>query len=257
MELPKNRFKQALVKGRPQIGLWSTLCSNIGSEILAYSGFDWIAVDMEHAANELPVVFSQLQSYDPSPTTAVVRLPWNDPVVVKRVLDIGAFNLLFPMIQTAAEAEAAVASAYYPPRGIRGVSLAQRGNKYGRIKEYTTAFERELCILVQIETRAALNRVEEITAVDGIDGVFFGPADLSADLGHLGQPGHADVKAALAEGLAKCKNVGKPAGILTAVEADSIHWLKEGYVFVAVGTDTAILTRGADALLARIKEGIA
>ena len=110
---------------------------------------------------------------------------------------------------------------------------------------------------MQIEARAALNRVEEITAVDGIDGVFFGPADLSADLGHLGQPGHADVKAALAEGLAICKNVGKPAGILTAVEADSIHWLKEGYVFVAVGTDTAILTRGAAALLARIKEGIA
>ena len=110
---------------------------------------------------------------------------------------------------------------------------------------------------MQIETRAALDRVEEIAAVDGIDGVFFGPADLSADLGHLGQPGHADVKAALAEGLAKCNKAGKPAGILTAAEADSIHWLKEGYIFVAVGTDTAILARGADALLARIKEGAA
>ena len=257
MDLPKNSFKQALSEMRPQIGLWSTLCSNIGSEILAHAGYDWIVVDMEHSPNEIPNVYTQLQSYDPSPTAAVVRLPWNDPVTVKRVLDIGAYSLLFPMIQDAEEAAAAVRSTRYPPRGIRGVSLNQRGNRYGRIQEYAANFERELCITVQVETRAALARVEEIAAVDGVDGVFFGPADLSADMGYLGQPGHPDVKAALAEGLAKCRKAGKPAGILTGPEADSIHWLKEGYVFVAVGADTAILARGAEALLGRIKEGIA
>ncbi|UCH73947.1 MAG: HpcH/HpaI aldolase/citrate lyase family protein [Rhodospirillales bacterium] len=257
MELPKNTFKQALAEMRPQIGLWSTLSSNIASEALAHSGYDWVVIDMEHSPNEIPDVYAQLQSYDPSPTAAVVRLPWNDPVVVKRVLDIGAFSLLFPMIQTAEEAQAAVASTRYPPRGIRGVSLNQRGNRYGRIASYVKEFERELCITVQIETTAALGRVEEIAAVDGVDGIFFGPADLSADMGYLGQPGHPEVKEALAEGLAKCRKAGKPAGILTAVEADSIHWLREGYVFVAVGTDTAILARGADALLARIKEGTA
>lgn len=256
MELPRNRFKQALVEMRPQIGLWSTLSSNIASEVIAYAGYDWVVVDMEHSPNEIPGVYTQLQSYDPSPTSAVVRLPWNDPVVVKRVLDIGAYSLLFPMIQTADEAKAAVASTRYPPRGIRGVSLNQRGNRYGRVAGYVADFEKELCLTVQIETTAALGRVEEIAAVDGIDGIFFGPADLSADMGYLGQPGHPKVKEALAEGLAKCKAAGKPAGILTGAEADSIHWLKEGYVFVAVGTDTAILARGADALLARIREGI-
>lgn len=256
MELPKNAFKQALAKMRPQIGLWSTLSSNIGSEVLAHAGYDWIVVDMEHSPNEVPGVYSQLQSYDPSPSSAVVRLPWNDPVVVKRVLDIGAYSVLFPMIQTVEEAQAAVASTRYPPRGIRGVSLNQRGNRYGRIQNYTADFEKELCITVQIETTAALKRVPEIAAVDGVDGVFFGPADLSADMGFLGQPGHPEVKAALAEGLAMCKKAGKPAGILTGAEDDSIHWLKEGYVFVAVGTDTAILSRGADALLGRIRDGI-
>ncbi len=257
MHLPKNTFKQALAEKRPQIGLWSTLSSNIGSEVLAHAGYDWIVVDMEHSPNEVPTVYTQLQSYDPSPTAAVVRLPWNDPVVVKRVLDIGAYSLLFPMIQTVEEATAAVASTCYPPRGIRGVSLNQRGNRYGRIADYVSKFETELCITVQIETTAALGRVEEIAAVDGVDGIFFGPADLSADMGYLGQPGHPKVKEALAEGLARCNKAGKPAGILTGAEADSIHWLKEGYVFVAVGTDTAILARGADALLGRIRDGIA
>lgn len=257
MELPNNTFKRALAEMRPQIGLWSTLSSNLASEVLAHAGYDWVVVDMEHSPNEIPTVYTQLQSYDPSPTAAVIRLPWNDPVVVKRVLDIGAFSLLFPMIQTVEEAKKAVASTRYPPRGIRGVSLNQRGNRYGRIASYASEFETELCITVQIETTAALGRVDEIAAVDGIDGIFFGPADLSADMGYLGQPGHPEVKAALAEGLVKCRKAGKPAGILTAAEADSIHWLKEGYVFVAVGTDTAILARGADALLARIREGIA
>jgi 4-hydroxy-2-oxoheptanedioate aldolase len=256
LQLPRNTFKQALAEMRPQIGLWSTLSSNIASEVLAHAGYDWIVVDMEHSPNEIPGVYTQLQSYDPSPTAAVVRLPWNDPVVVKRVLDIGAYSLLFPMIQTVEEAMAAVASTRYPPRGIRGVSLNQRGNRYGRIAGYVTDFETELCITVQIETKAALGRVEEIAAVDGIDGIFFGPADLSADMGYLGQPGHPKVKDALAEGLTKCRKAGKPAGILTGAEADSIHWLKEGYVFVAVGMDTGILARGADALLGRIKDGI-
>ena len=254
MQLPVNRFKQALKQGRSQIGLWNSLTSNLVAEVIAPAGYDWVVIDMEHASNTLQTLLGQLEVYDPTPTTSIVRPAWNDPVMVKQILDLGANSLLFPMVQTAEEAQRAVSSTRYPPKGIRGVSLAQRSNRFGRYKDYFQRIEQEICVLVQIETRAALSRLEEIAAVEGIDGLFFGPADLSADMGLLGQPGHPEVKATLESAAARCKKVGKPAGILTAVEADAKHFLKNGFTFVAVGSDSVLLTRAADGLLQRMRE---
>lgn len=186
MNYPRNSFKHAIAKGDKQIGLWNSLCSNIAADVLAPAGYDWVLLDMEHSPSDLRTVLGQLQAYQAEGTIAVVRPTWNDPVLVKPLMDMGATTLLFPMVQSAAEAAKAVASTRYPPRGNRGVSLSQRGNRYGRVKDYVARVEEETCILVQIETREALSQVGEIAAVEGVDGVFFGPADLSADMGIIG-----------------------------------------------------------------------
>ena len=258
MELntPENPFKHALHKERPQIGLWSSLCSNWAAETIALAGFDWILIDMEHSPNDLTTLLGQLQVYESVPSTPVVRPPWNDPVIIKRILDLGVYNLLVPMVQTPDDAAAAVRATRYPPNGIRGVSLNQRANRFGRFKDYMTRAEEEICVIVQIETGEALDRLEEIAAVAGVDAVFFGPADLSASMGLLGQPGHPDVWAAIDDGLARCRRVGKPVGILTGQEPDSLRCLRSGFAFVATGADTALLARAADGLAARMREGM-
>lgn len=254
MKLTQNPFKAAIRRNRAQIGLWSSLCSNIVADVVSDAGYDWALIDMEHSPNDLMSVLGQLQVYRASPTAAVVRPPWNEAVVVKRLLDLGAFSLLFPMIQSAEEAEAAVRATRYPPRGIRGVSLIQRGNRYGRVDDYIERVEDELCVLVQIETRAALDRIDEIAAVDGVDGVFFGPADLSADLGLLGKPAHPEVTAAITEGFAAVRRAGRPAGILVGDVDQAAHWLKTGFSFVACVTDIALLARGARTTLEQVRE---
>lgn len=256
MKFPTNRFKQAIARDERQVGLWSTLCSNLVADVLASAGYDWIVIDMEHSANDLMSVLGQLQAYEVGDTTPVVRVPWNEPVMVKRLLDLGAFSLLFPMVQDADEAAAAVRSTRYPPQGVRGVALGQRANRFGRVEDYVERVEDEICVLVQIETRAALARVDEIAAVDGVDGVFFGPADLSADMGLLGQPGHPDVSAAIGDAAARAREAGKPTGILIGDENQAIGWLREGFAFVACGADTALLARGADGLVARVRAAI-
>jgi 4-hydroxy-2-oxoheptanedioate aldolase len=248
MQFASNPFKEAISQNRAQIGIWNSLCSIIAADILGTAGFDWVLIDMEHSPNDMMSVLGQLQAYEVGGTVPVVRPPWNDPVVIKRILDLGAFSLLIPMVQTAEEARAAVSATRYPPTGIRGVSLAQRGNRYGRIGDYLQRVEKEICILVQIETRVALSNIEEIAAVDGVDGVFFGPADLSADMGLIGQPTHEDVVAAIDEGARKVAAVGKPTGTLIGDLKLVEHWLKSGFSFVACGTDIALLARGAENL---------
>lgn len=255
MKFPINSFKQAISNGQRQIGLWSCLCSNLTADVIGTAGYDWIVIDMEHTVNDLPAVLGQLQALEVGDTTPVVRVPWNEPVIVKRLLDLGAFTLLFPMVQSAEEATAAVAATRYPPKGIRGVALGQRASRFGRVEDYAERVEQEICVLVQIETRRGLANVAEIAAVDGIDGVFFGPADLSADMGLFGKPGHPDVTAAILEGAKKVKELDKPTGILIGNETQAIGWLDAGFEFVACGSDIAILARGAEALLARVKEG--
>ncbi len=255
MKIAENAFKKAIRSGAPQIGLWNSLSSGLVADILGTAGFDWVLIDMEHSPNDLFSVMHQLQAYAPSSTHPVVRPPWNEPVMVKRLLDLAAFSILFPMVQNAEEAAAAVAACRYPPRGVRGVSLNHRGNRFGAAREdYLDHGEENIAVLVQIETRCALEAIEEIAATEGVDGVFFGPADLSADFGLLGQPGHPEVAEAIREGLAVLRKLGKPGGILVPDADQARTWLDEGMCFVAAGTDLALLAGGARALRAACNE---
>jgi 4-hydroxy-2-oxoheptanedioate aldolase len=253
MELPRNKFKQAIRDGRLQIGLWSSLCSNIAAEAVADSGFDWVLLDGEHSPNEVPGVMSQLQAFAGGTATPIVRPAWNDAVMVKRVLDIGAQSILVPYVQNADEATRAVASVRYPPAGIRGVAAATRASRYGRVTDYLKSADSEICLLVQVETRAALTQLEAIAKVDGVDGVFIGPSDLAASMGHIGNPAHAEVQAALEDAVKRLKAAGKPAGILTLSEDEARRYIGWGYIFVAVGSDIGLLSRGADLLAKKFK----
>jgi 4-hydroxy-2-oxoheptanedioate aldolase len=188
-----------------------------------------------------------------SVTMPVVRVPWNDQVFIKRVLDVGARTLLVPMIETAEQARAAVAACRYPPEGMRGVAGSVRASRYGRIKDYHKRANAEICLLLQIETKLGLDALEEIAAVEGVDGVFIGPADLSAALGYLGDNRNPAVREAILGALARLKKAGKPAGILTPVEEDAKFWIEQGFGFVALGNDAALLARQAEALRARFK----
>ncbi len=248
MELQRNAFKAALKDGRLQIGLWSSLCSNVAAEVIADSGFDWILIDTEHSPNEVPDVLAQLQACGRGTATPIVRPAWNDPVLIKRYLEIGATTLLIPFVQNAEEARRAVAACRYPPAGIRGVTTMGRGSRYGRVADYLKRADGEIGLLVQIETGAALDVLEEIAAVDGVDGVFIGPADLSASLGQIGNPSHPAVQEAMKGAVDRLRAVGKPAGILAPREDDARRYIEWGYTFVAVGTDIGLLARHADAL---------
>jgi 4-hydroxy-2-oxoheptanedioate aldolase len=255
--LPPNRFKAALRHGQRQIGLWSALCSNIASEVIAGAGFDWILLDTEHAPNEIPGLLSQLQAMSHGTAEPVVRCAWNDAVLVKRILDVGARSLLVPFVQNAEEARRAVAATRYPPRGIRGVAVAPRANLYGRVADYHRTAHESTCVLVQVETRAALGEIEAIASVEGVDGIFIGPSDLAADMGHLANPRHPEVQAAIAEGCARIRAAGTAAGILTADPDEAVRYFESGFTFVAVGSDVGILARGSEALAARCREEIA
>src|SRR6478672_11699380 len=238
VEFQTNPFKRALREGRLQIGLWSSLCSNIAAEIISDSGFDWILLDTEHSPNEIPDLVTQLQAVQRGTATPIIRPAWNDAVLAKRALDIGAQTLLFPYVQSVEEAKRAVAS---------------RASRYGRVSGYLTKANAEICVLVQVETRAALDQIDAIAAVDGIDGVFIGPSDLAASLGHLGNPQHADVQKAMENAVKRLKAVGKPAGILTGNEDEARRYIDWGYLFVAVGADVGLLARNADALAKKFK----
>jgi 4-hydroxy-2-oxoheptanedioate aldolase len=254
MNLAVNPFKQALREGRPQIGLWTSLCSNIAAEVLAHSGFDWILVDTEHAPNELPGVMSQLQALYGGTATPVVRPAWNDIVIIKRLLDIGAHNLLVPYVQTVEEARAAVAATRYPPKGVRGVAVLHRSNKFGRVTDYFPRIHDEICLVVQIETQRALDNLDAIAAVEGIDGLFIGPSDLAAALGHLGQTNHPDVRAAIEDAFKRIRKAGKAPGILAPVEAEARHWLGQGCTMLAVGSDLNLLARHSEQLARSFKK---
>ena len=252
-EFRKNAFKAGLAAGQLQIGLWSSLCSNIAAEIISDSGFDWILLDTEHSPNEIPDLVTQLQAMELGTATPIIRPAWNDAVLAKRCLDIGAQTLLFPYVQNVEEAKAAVASTRYPPAGIRGVSVAARASRYGRTPGYLGKANAEICVLVQVETGEAMTQLEAIAKVDGVDGVFIGPSDLAASLGHLGNPQHADVQAAIKDAVTRLKALGKPAGILTGNEEEARRYIDWGYLFVAVGADVGLLAKNADALAKKFK----
>jgi 4-hydroxy-2-oxoheptanedioate aldolase len=245
-ELPVNRFKRALGEGRRQIGLWTVLGTGTVAEILAAVGFDWLLIDTEHAPNELTMVLDQLRAMEGGTATPVVRPAWNDAVIFKRLLDIGAQSFLVPYVQTAEEARRAVAATRYPPLGNRGVAVTHRANRYGAVAGYHARAHEQICVLVQIETKKALAELEAIAAVDGIDGLFIGPSDLSADLGHLGENRHPEAIAAFEDACARARRAGKPIGILAPVEEDARRYLEMGFTYVAVGNDASLLRQTAE-----------
>lgn len=256
MKLAANAFTRAIRAGEKQIGLWTSLSSNFAAEVVAPAGYDWVLLDMEHSPNDLSSILGQLQVFASGPTTAIVRPEWNDPVLVKRLLDIGAPGLLFPMVQTVEEAERAVAATRYPPRGIRGVSGSTRANAFGRMSDYFERVEEETTVILQLETKAAVARAAEIAAVDGVSGVFFGPADIAADMGLLGKPMDAAVWALIRPAAKKIMALGIPVGTLVQDPKFASELLTEGFTFVACGSDTALLAKGADTLLAQVKAAI-
>jgi 4-hydroxy-2-oxoheptanedioate aldolase len=251
--LPKNQLKRALAEGRPQIGLWSSLASHVSAEVIAHSGFDWVLIDMEHSPNELPLVLSQLQAMSDGTASLVVRPPWNDPVLFKRLLDIGVQTFVVPFVQTAEEAERAVAATRYPPAGVRGIATTTRASRFGRVRSYPMIANAEICVIVQIESAAAVANIEAIAAIDGADGLFIGPSDLAAALGHTGDNQHPEVRAVIEDAIARIRATGKFAGILAPVEADARHWLERGCLFVGVGSDVGLLALHSDALAAKFK----
>jgi 4-hydroxy-2-oxoheptanedioate aldolase len=249
--LPRNAFKQALAKGDRQVGLWSGLASHIAADILAGAGFDWIVIDGEHGPNDISTLLPQLQAMRGGTAEPVFRVPWNDMVIFKRALDVGARSLLIPFVQNAEEARRAVAATRYPPLGIRGVSVTPRANDYGRVKNYHKNAHLDTCVLLQLETRAALKEIEAIAAIDGVDGIFIGPSDLAADFGHLGNSTHPDVQAAIKDAATRIRAAGKSAGFLTGVVDDIEPLFEMGFNFTAVGSDVGILASGAEQLAAR------
>jgi 4-hydroxy-2-oxoheptanedioate aldolase len=253
MNLPKNHFKRAIREGRQQIGLWCSLPGSYAAEAVAGSGYDWLLFDTEHSPGDPLTVLAQLQAVAPYDVSAVVRPASNDTVLIKRFLDLGAQTLLIPYVQNAQEARAAVAAMRYPPDGVRGVSGLTRATRFGRIPGYGKRAAEELCLLVQVETREALDQLEAIAAVEGVDGVFIGPADLAASLGHVGDPGHPDVVAAVEDAIRRLRAAGKPAGILTPDTGFAKRCIEIGTIFTAVAIDAGILARGTEAVARQFK----
>ncbi|MBB5702101.1 4-hydroxy-2-oxoheptanedioate aldolase [Ochrobactrum daejeonense] len=250
MQAPRNEFKRRLLAGETLHGLWMSIASPQTAEALSLVGFDWLLFDTEHSPVEVAGVQPLLQAAAAGKSAVVVRPAWNDKVLLKRILDIGAQTVLVPFVQTPEEAAAAVAATRYPPSGIRGVAGSTRASRFGLTSDYFTVANEETCVLVQIETREALDRLEAIAAVDGVDGVFVGPSDLAASLGHLGKPGHADVQAALQQAAQRILAAGKVPGILATNAADAVRYRNWGYRFVAGAVDLGLLIKAAQGVLA-------
>jgi len=250
MNLPVNAFKRGLAEGRQQIGLWNTIPGPVVAELLAGCGYDWIVIDTEHSLTDISDTLGMMQAMAGYPVSAVVRPQSNDAVMIKRLLDLGAQTLLIPYVQSAAEAAAAVAAMRYAPRGMRGVSYMTRATGYGQVRDYPLVAETELCLIVQVETAEALTRIAAIAAVDGVDGLFIGPADLAASMGLAGQPGHPRVVAAIEGAIGRIVAAGKPAGILTTDPDLARRYIACGCRFTAVGVDMSLLALAARGLVA-------
>jgi 4-hydroxy-2-oxoheptanedioate aldolase len=261
MQTPINQFKQALHNHKPQIGLWMGLGNAVTTDICAGAGFDWLVIDGEHGPNDLTTLLAQLQTVAAYPNAhPVVRVAHDNAALLKQVLDIGATNVLVPMVDTAEQAAAIVKACRYPQDdgqgGIRGMA-GTRASRWGRFPNYGKEANAQVCVLVQAETREALKNLDAIAATPGVDGVFIGPADLSASMGHMGNPTHPEVQAAIVDAIARIRKAGKAPGILMGDETLARQYLSLGAVFVAVGVDSMILSRQTSALAAKYKEGLA
>lgn len=237
---------------RPLAGLWICSGSPLVAEIVAGAGMDWVLIDMEHSPNGLESTLAQLHAVAASPSTPLVRVPIGDVVTIKQVLDLGAQNLLVPMVSTAAEARAVVSAVRYPPRGTRGVGSAlARSAQWNRVEDYLSNADAYVSLFVQIETAEGVENAAEIAAVDGVDGVFVGPSDLAASLGLLGEQTHPEVTAAVRRAFEGVRSVGKPVGVNAFDPAVAQDYVDAGARFLLVGADVGLLARGSDALAAR------
>lgn len=243
-----NQFKRDLKAGKRLLGCWASLASPITTEILGLAGFDWLLIDGEHSPNELGTFITQLMALKDSPSAPFVRPQWNDTVVIKRLLDAGFYNLLVPFVENAEEAERAVAATRYPPQGVRGVSVAMRNNRYGTVKDYLETINDNIVVAVQIESRKAVDNIDEICAVEGVDCVFIGPSDLAAGYGYLGNPSHPEVQAAIKHIIERAKAAGVPVGTLAPAEADARRYIEWGVTMVAVGSDQGVFRSATQAL---------
>lgn len=254
MSAPTNPFKSNLRAGKFQLGLWLGLANAYTAELCADAGFDWLLIDGEHSPNDLRTILSQLQAVAPYPSHPIVRPPIGETYIIKQLLDIGAQTLLIPMVETAAQAKDLVAAVRYPPQGVRGVGSAlARVSRFNRIPNYLATAADEICLLVQVESRRGVENIEAIAAVEGVDGVFIGPSDLAAALGHLGDPAHREVQAVIEQGIARILAAGKAVGILTADETLARRYIALGALFVAVGTDVGLLAKSTQSLADRFR----
>lgn len=254
MNVPTNTFKQRLLAGEPQIGLWLGLADPYCAELAANAGFDWLLIDGEHAPNDLRSLLGQLQAVAPYPSQPIIRPVLGDTALIKQLLDIGAQTLLVPMVDSAEQAGELVRAMRYPPFGVRGVGSAlARASRWNNIPGYLYHADEQMCLLVQIENLEGLANLDAIVAVEGVDGVFIGPADLSAAMGQRGNPGHPEVQAAIEDAIARIRRAGKAAGILSADEKLARRYLELGAKFVAVGVDTSLLMRSLRDLAGRFK----
>lgn len=250
MQMPLNPFKRALQAGKQQYGFWLGLCNPLSAELCGHCGYDWLLIDAEHAPNDLNTLHTQLLAIENTHSHPVLRLADDNPTTIKQVLDLGAQTLLIPMVETAAQAEALVAAVHYPPAGIRGVGTAlARAARWNLVEGYMQQADAEICLIIQIESKKALDNLDAILAVAGIDGVFIGPADLAGSLGHLGKPGHPDVVASIENAIEKIRASGKAAGTLVADPVLARQYEDKGVQFLALGVDTLVLAKGAKMIL--------
>ncbi len=255
MEMPLNSFKRALLAGEPRIGLFLGLANAYSAEVVATAGFDWLLIDGEHGPNDLTSLIGQLQALAPYPVQAVVRVRDHDPARIKQVLDIGAQTLMVPMVENASQAEALVRAMRYPPQGIRGVGTAMaRAARWNGVPDYFAQADQEMCLIVQIESTQGLDGLAAILRVEGVDAVFIGPSDLAASMGHLGNPGHPDVKSAVEAAIREIAASGKAAGVFSADPAIAASYQAMGASFLLVGVDTLLLRNAAVALAAKFRE---
>lgn len=243
-----NRFKQDLLAGKTLVGCWSSLANPITTEILGLAGFDWLLLDGEHSPNDLNTFMLQLMALKDSPSAPFVRIQSNDPVQIKRLLDLGFYNFLIPFVESADEAARAVSATRYPPHGMRGISVAMRSNRYGTVKNYHNVIGDNIVVSVQIESRKAVEAIDEICAVDGVDSVFIGPSDLAAGFGHMGNASHPDVQSAMQHIVARARAARKPIGILAPLEADARRYIEMGVTMVAVGSDQGLFRAATQGL---------
>lgn len=251
MPAPVNKFKAALAAKKAQTGFWLALANPYTAELCAGAGFDFLVFDGEHAPNDVPILLSQLQAVAPYGAAPVLRPPVGQTHLIKQFLDIGAQNILVPIIETAEQAEQMVAAVRYPPRGVRGVATLTRASRFGHIPDYLATADDQVCLMLQVETKLGLENLDEILKVDGVDGIFIGPSDTAAALGHLGNPGHPEVQAVMEDCFKRILAAGSAPGVLMVNEELAKRYLELGALFVAVGTDVGALVQGVSGIADR------